>query len=155
MDIQEEICKKFPKICNCPYKEDIDKKLQHGETPYAISKWLNQVECPISYKTISRYKKYLVDHSLFEEAPRKPKIKPKGNHKQEIFDLLEEKLLTTLTAFNPENASDNVKVQLILGAIKLLYPEDDDLTDITPELSSLATDERTIEILNERAKQGS
>ena len=57
----EDICKRFPKICNCAYKDDIDNDLQKGKTAYYISKWLKETDCPISYDTIRKYQKYLIE----------------------------------------------------------------------------------------------
>lgn len=112
----EDICKKFPKICNCPYKEDIDNDLKKGKTPYYISKWLSKTECKISDTTIRKYQKYLLAHDGIQAIEQSP------SHKEDtLITKLEAKATEALKSLDMENVSDNVKVQLILGACKLIY----------------------------------
>ena len=112
----EEICKKFPKICNCPYKEDIDKDLRKGKTPYYISQWLKKTECSISDNTIRRYQKYLIEHNAIPQESESP-----SHAEDNLLTKLEKKATAALESLDMENISDNVKVQLILGACKLIY----------------------------------
>lgn len=112
----EDICKKFPKICNCPYKEDIDKDLQQGKTPYYISNWLKKTECKISDTTIRRYQKYLTEHGEITQIQESP-----SHTEDDLLTKLEKKARAALESLDMDQVSDNVKVQLILGACKLIY----------------------------------
>ena len=114
----EELCKKFPKICNCPYKDDIDKDLQKGKTPYYIAKWLREKDCPISDKTIRKYQKYLIEigEITFEQKQGSP-----SHAEDDLLTQLEKKASAALESLDMDHVSDNVKVQLILGACKLIY----------------------------------
>ena len=69
----EDVCRKFPKICNCPYKNDIDNDLQKGKSPYYIAKWLKDTDCPISHETIRKYQKYLFEHEMIKQEQESPK----------------------------------------------------------------------------------
>lgn len=113
----EDICKKFPKICNCPYKDDIDQDLKKGKTAYYISKWLKDTDCPISYDTIHKYRKYLLEigEITFEEKQGSP-----SETEEELMTLLEKKTSKALRNLELESANPNVQVQFILGALKLL-----------------------------------
>ena len=111
----EDICKKFPKICNCPYKEDIDKDLQKGKSPYYIAKWLKDTECPISHETIRRYQKYLIEHGGLKQEHQSP-----SDNEDELLTLLQKKTSKALQNLELESANPNVQVQFILGALKLL-----------------------------------
>jgi len=119
----EELCRKFPKICNCPYKEDIDKDLKEGRSPYYIAKWLKETECSISETTIRTYKKYLIQRGMLDTKVT-PKPKPQTNNKEAIFEKAESLLGECLDSINFEQMSDNVKVQFALGMMKILYPQD-------------------------------
>ena len=114
----EDICKKFPKICNCAYKEDIDKDLKNGKTPYYISKWLKDTECSISDKTIRKYQKYLIE---IGEITTEQKTGSPSHQEDNLLTKLEAKATKALESLDMDNVSDNVKVQLILGAAKLIY----------------------------------
>lgn len=46
----DELCNKFPRVCNCPYKEKIDKELKEGKTVYYVCQWLKKQN--ILYPTI-------------------------------------------------------------------------------------------------------
>ena len=112
----EDICKKFPKICNCPYKEDIDNDLKKGKTPYYISNWLKNTECKISDTTIRRYQKYLLEHGGIQQETQSP------SHKEDnLLTKLEKNASKALESLDMDQVSDNVKVQLILGACTLIY----------------------------------
>lgn len=112
----EDICKKFPKICNCPYKEDIDNDLKKGKTPYYIEQWLKKTECPISDTTIRSYQRYLKEHNLLQvEKDKSPSVK-----EDELLTLLEQKTSKALRNLELGSANPNVQVQFILGALKLL-----------------------------------
>lgn len=116
--LMEELCKKFPKICNCPYKDDIDNDLQKGKTAYYIAKWLKDTECPISYDTIRKYQKYLLDHDIITTEQKQ--ISP-SHAEDNLLTKLEQKATIALESLDMDHVSDNVKVQLILGACKLIY----------------------------------
>lgn len=113
----EDICKKFPKICNCPYKEDIDKDLKNGKSPYYIAKWLKNTECAISESTIRKYQKYLIEvgEITYEQKQGSP-----SDHEDELLTLLSQKTSKALKNLELETANPNVQVQFILGALKLL-----------------------------------
>ena len=114
----EDICKRFPKICNCPYKEDIDNDLKKGKTAYYISKWLSETECPISYDTLRKYQKYLLE---IGEITTEQKTSSPSHAEDNLLTKLEKKATAALESLDMEHVSDNVKVQLILGACKLIY----------------------------------
>ena len=114
----EDLCKRFPKICNCPYKEDIDNDLKKGKTAYYISKWLSETECPISYDTLRKYQKYLLE---IGEITTEQKTSSPSHAEDNLLTKLEKKATQALESLDMENISDNVKVQLILGACKLIY----------------------------------
>ena len=114
----EEICKKFPKICNCPYKEDIDKDLKNNKSPYYVAKWLKNTECSISEGTIRKYQKYLIE---IGEITTEQKTGSPSHKENNLLTNLEKKATAALESLDMENISDNVKVQLILGACKLIY----------------------------------
>lgn len=114
----EELCEKFPKICNCPYKEDIDKDLKNNKSPYYIAKWLKDTECPISEGTIRKYQKYLIE---IGEITIEQKQGSPSHHEDDLLTELEKKALAALESLDLEKVSDNVKVQLILGTCKLIY----------------------------------
>ena len=114
----EEICKKFPKICNCPYKEDIDKDLKNNKSPYYVAKWLKNTECSISEGTIRKYQKYLIE---IGEITTEQKTGSPSHKEDNLLTNLEKKATAALESLDMEHVSDNVKVQLILGACKLIY----------------------------------
>ena len=114
----ENICKRFPKICNCAYKDDIDNDLQKGKTAYYISKWLKETDCPISYDTIRKYQKYLIETG---EINTEQKQASPSHQEDNLLTKLEAKATKALESLDMDNVSDNVKVQLILGAAKLIY----------------------------------
>lgn len=113
----EDICKKFPRVCKCPYKEDIDKDFQEGKTAYYVCKWLKDTEYSISYSALKKYYDYLVETGTLDLTVT-PKPKP---NKDEVDYEISLKLLDAIKSFNPDKASDNVKVQWILGVYKMLY----------------------------------
>lgn len=114
----EDICKKFPKICNCTYKDDIDNDLRKGKTAYYIAKWLKDTECPISYDTIRKYQNYLigVGELTFEQKKGSP-----SDAEDNLLTELEKKAKAALDSLDMDSVSDNVKVQLVLGACKLIF----------------------------------
>ena len=114
----EDLCKRFPKICNYPYKEDIDNDLKKGKTAYYISKWLSETECPISYDTLRKYQKYLIE---IGEITTEQKTGSPSHAEDNLLTKLEKKATAALESLDMEHVSDNVKVQLILGACKLIY----------------------------------
>jgi hypothetical protein len=144
----EDLCKKFPKICNCPYKDDIDKDLKKGRTPYYIAKWLREKDCPISDKTIRKYQKYLVEigEITFEQKQGSP-----SHHEDDLLTKLEKKATAALESLDMDQVSDNVKVQLILGACKLIYGNKYNLdanVDSRVTMNSLFDDDLIDEILD-------
>lgn len=116
-----DIANKFPKIYNCSYKKDIDNDLKNHKSPYSISKWLDDVGEPISDSTIRRYQKCLIE---IGEITAEDKKRPKPSlNKEKAFEQLEDKLFIALDKIELAKASNNVLVQFILGAYKLLYGE--------------------------------
>lgn len=111
----EDICRKFPKICNCPYKENIDNDLKKGKTPYYIANWLKDTECRISDTTIRRYQKYLLDHDAIPQEQSSP-----SDTEDELMTILEKKARKAIHNLDIDSANPNVQVQFILGALKLL-----------------------------------
>ena len=143
----EDICKKFPKICNCPYKEDIDNDLKKGKTPYYVANWLKKTECKISDTTIRRYQKYLIEHDEIQQQQESP-----SHAEDDLLTKLEKKAAAALESLDMEQVSDNVKVQLILGACKLIYGNKYNLdanVDSRVTMNSLFDDDLIDEILNE------
>lgn len=116
--IMEELRKRFPKICNCPHHNDIDRDLKSGKTPYYIANWLEKTECKISDTTIRRYQKYCFDNGILtlESTIRSP-----SENEEHLLTKLEKKAQKAIDNLDMDNLSDNVKVQFILGAYKILY----------------------------------
>jgi len=112
----EDLCKKFPKICECPYKDDIDNDLKNHKSPYYIAKWLSKTDCKISHSTINRYKKYLIERDGIPQETKSP-----SHNENDLLTKLEEKTQKAINNLDMDNLSDNVKVQFILGAYKILY----------------------------------
>ena len=151
----EDLCKKFPKICNCPYKDDIDNDLRKGKTPYYIAKWLKEKDCPISDKTIRKYQKYLVEigEITFEQKQGSP-----SHAEDDLLTQLEKKATAALESLDMDQVSDNVKVQLILGACKLIYGNKYNLeanVDSRVTMNSLFDDDLIDEILDGGGDNGS
>lgn len=114
----EDICKKFPKICNCPYKDDIDKDLKNNKSPYYIAKWLKNTDCSISEGTIRKYQKYLIQNGVITHEQKQAS----PSHQEDaLITQLENKAKNAILSLDMDHVSDNVKVQLILGACKLIY----------------------------------
>lgn len=114
----EDICKKFPKICNCSYKEDINKDLKNNKSPYYVAKWLKDTECAISEGTIRKYQNYLIE--IGEITTEQKKGSP-SHAEDNLLTKLEKKATLALESLDMDQVNDNVKVQLILGACKLIY----------------------------------
>ena len=114
----EDICKRFPKICNCSYKDDIDRDLKNNKTPYYVAKWLKNTDCSISEGTIRSYQKYLIEHG---EITHEQKQASPSHTEDNLLTKLEAKATKAIESLDMDNVSDNVKVQLILGAAKLIY----------------------------------
>lgn len=114
----EELCKRFPKICNCPYHNDIDRDLESGKTPYYIANWLKKTECKISDSTIRRYQKYCFDNGILIPTSE---INSPSENEEHLLTKLEKKAQKAIDNLDMDNLSDNVKVQFILGAYKILY----------------------------------
>lgn len=119
----EDLCKKFPRVCNCPYKKDIDNDFKNGKTAYYVCQWLAKTEYSISYSALKKYYDYLVSIGEINTLV-KPKPKPQTNNKEAIFEKAESLLGDCLDSINFEQMSDNVKVQFALGMMKILYPQD-------------------------------
>lgn len=139
----EELCNKFPKICNCPYKDRIDKDLRNGKTPNYISKWLKETECPISAPTIRKYQNYLKQQG--EIKPPKPII----NIDNECLDDKIEKLLHYgMDNIKFDEMNPNVQVQWLLGLLKIVKGDKHNVAmDANLKTSILEKLERPIPIL--------
>ena len=149
----EDICKRFPKICNCPYKEDIDNDLKKGKTPYYISKWLSKTECKISDTTIRKYQKYLQEHDGIPQEEKSP-----SHAENNLLTKLEKTATVALNSLDMDQVSDNVKVQLILGAAKLIYGNKHLINgnlDSRVTLDKLFDDDLIDEILNSDSNDNS
>lgn len=145
--LMEDICKKFPKICNCPYKDDIDNDLRKGKTAYYIAKWLKDTECPISYDTIRKYQKFLIDHDEITTEPQR--VSP-SHAEDNLLTKLEKKATQALESLDMDQVNDNVKVQLILGACKLIYGNKYNVeSDSRVTLQNLFDDELIDKIIDE------
>jgi len=152
----EDICKKFPKICESPHKKYIDKDLENNKSPQYIEEQIKKYaktknEC-ISRETIRRYKNYLISH--------REKTSPKLNETNQTTYELEDDLIKQihqrsgeiLLEILPTLSGGNV-VQLFLGTGKLI--QNMEIATINEEnLSDLASEE-TILIINDRAKRRS
>ena len=77
---------------------------------------MKDTDCPISHDTIRRYQKYLLEHGEIKQETQSP------SHKEDnLLTQLEKKAQAALESLDMEQVNDNVKVQLILGACKLIY----------------------------------
>lgn len=110
----EELCNKFPRVCNCPYKEKIDDYFNNGKSAYFICKWLKKTDYPISYNTLKKYYDYLKDND---------KIKPPETSvdNEEVDEILLKKLRYAANNVDFDNMSPNVQVQWVLGLYKILF----------------------------------
>ena len=147
----EELCKKFPKICNCPYKDDIDNDLKKGKSPYAIAQWLKKTDCKISDQTIRRYQKYCIENDYFEiETPGLITDLEDMPDKEEIDKLLIKKMMLCMQSVDFEQMSDNVKSQFILGVYKAIFGNNINATvDSKLTMAKFFDDELVDEILKE------
>ena len=113
----EDLCKKFPRVCNCPYKDDIDKDFKNGKTAYYVCQWLKKTEYTVSYSSLKKYYDYLVENGeiVIEQKKGSP-----SDSEDQLLTLLEKKTQKALQNLELESANPNVQVQFILGALKLL-----------------------------------
>ena len=139
----DELCKKFPKICECVHKERIDTDLKNNKSPYYVAKWLKETDCPISEGTIRRYQNYLKQHGEIK-APE-----PISDIDKECIDeKLSKKLIYAIDNVDFDNMNPNVQVQWILGLHKILYGDKHNVTmDANLKASILEKLERPIPIL--------
>ena len=146
----EELCKRFPKICNCPHHKEIDHDLESGKTPYYIANWLEKTDCKISDTTIRRYQKYCFDNGILE---LKSSIHSPSKNEEDLLTKLEVKAQKAIDNLDLENLSNNVKVQFILGAYKILYGSKHQL-DMTGEFRNETAaihdiDEDTLKVISD------
>lgn len=113
----DELCKRFPRVCNCPYKQDIDKDFRNGKTAYYVCQWLKKTEYTVSYTSLKKYYDYLIETG---EITIEQKQGSPSHHEDELLTLLEKKTTKALQNLELESANPNVQVQFILGALKLL-----------------------------------
>ena len=150
----EAIKDKFPKIYESKYKNKIIECLKDGQSPYSIAIWLKEnTDCEedcISESTIRRFKTYLITiGELKQNTPPQKTYTPKDeNLTKEIHDAAGKELLPRIS-----NLSDGNLIQLYLGTGKLIQNMEIQTTN-EDNLSELVS-EKTILILNDRAKQGS
>ena len=110
----DELCDKFPRVCNCPYKEDIDNYFNNGKTAYFVCNWLKKTDYPISYNTLKKYYDYLKDNGDIKS--------PKTTFdNEEIDDILLKKLKYAANNVDFDNMNPNVQVQWVLGLYKVLF----------------------------------
>jgi hypothetical protein len=124
----DELCKRFPRVCNCPYKEDIDNDFKNGKTAYYVCQWLKKTEYSISYSALKKYYDYLVETGEIDKTVT-PQPKPELKGKEAAFQKGEKLLLQCLDSIDFDGMSDNVKVQFALGMMKILYPADTGVPD--------------------------
>lgn len=110
----EDLCDKFPRVCNCPYKEDIDNYFNQGKSAYFVCKWLKKTDYPISYNTLKKYYDYLKDNGEINS----PEITLDN---EEIDDILLKKLRYAAKNVDFDNMNPNVQVQWVLGLYKILF----------------------------------
>ena len=137
----EDLCKKFPKICNCQYKDKIDADLENGKSPYYIANWLKDTDCSISDTTIRKYQNYLKQKG--ELNPRKLITDDDG-----LDDKLNKLLDYALDNVKFDEMNPNVQVQWILGLLKIIRGDKHNLAmDANIKAEILKKLERPIPIL--------
>ena len=149
----EDICKKFPKICESPYKKYIDKDLETNKSPAYIEEQIRKYaktkdEC-ISSETIRRYKNYLTTYTEPSSKPPKETNQLTYELQEDLVKQIHQRSGEILLEILPTLSGGNV-VQLFLGTGKLLQNMDI-ITSNTENLSELIN-ENTKAMLNDRAK---
>lgn len=152
----EDICKKFPKICESPYKEYIDKDLENNKPPAYIEEQIRKYaktkdEC-ISRETIRRYKNYMVTHTEITQHTSKETKQSTYELEEELIKKIHQRSGEILLEILPTLSGGNV-VQLFLGTGKLLQNMDI-ISNNTENLSELIND-NTKAMLNDRANRSS
>jgi hypothetical protein len=138
----DELCNKFPRVCNCPYKERIDKELKEGKTVYYVCQWLKKTEYTISYNTLKRYYDYLK-----ENGEIKP-IAPITGENNCLDEKLTKLLDYALDNVKFDEMNPNVQVQWILGLLKIIRGDKHNLEmDANIKAEILKKLERPIPIL--------
>lgn len=111
----DDLCNKFPRVCNCPYKERIDKEFkEEGKTVYYVCQWLKKTEYPISYPTLKKYYDYLKENGEIK-PPEPVEIEPDC-----IDEKLQKKLEYALDNIKFDDMNPNVQVQWVLGLLKII-----------------------------------
>ena len=110
----DELCNKFPKVCKCPYKEEIDNHFKNGKTAYYVCKLLKKTEYPISYNTLKKYHDYFKEHNEIRTFQT-------TLDNEEIDEILLKKLRYAVNNVDFDNMSPNVQVQWVLGLHKILF----------------------------------
>jgi len=96
------------KVFASPYKDEIEKRLAMGQSPRAISKWLETRGESISYATINEYKKnfFNIDAEVGKIINQKQKeleVAPSPEEKNKMMDTEINKKLGTMLAVNHIN----------------------------------------------------
>lgn len=113
--MEDDICKKFPKVCNCPYKDRIDDDFKNnGKTAYYVCKWLKNTNYPISYSALKKYYDYLKQNGEIK-PPEPVEIEPDC-----IDEKLQKKLEYALDNIKFDDMNPNVQVQWVLGLLKII-----------------------------------
>ena len=111
----DDLCNKFPRVCNCPYKERIDKEFkEEGKTVYYVCQWLKKTEYTISYPTLKKYYDYLEENGEIK-PPEPVEIEPDC-----IDEKLQKKLEYALDNIKFDDMNPNVQVQWVLGLLKII-----------------------------------
>lgn len=139
----EDLCKKFPRVCNCPYKDRIDNDFKNGKTAYYVCQWLKDTDYTISYSALKKYYDYLKQQG--EIKPPKPII----NIDNECLDDKIEKLLHYgMDNIKFDEMNPNVQVQWLLGLLKIVKGDKHNVAmDANLKASILEKLERPIPIL--------
>lgn len=111
----DDLCKKFPRVCNCPYKEDIDNHFKNGKTAYYVCQWLKKTDYTISYSALKKYYDYLKENGEIN-----PSFETTLDN-EEIDEILLKKLQYAANNVDFDNMNPNVQVQWVLGLYKILF----------------------------------
>lgn len=99
------------KVFQSPYKDEIEKRLSIGQSPRAISKWLETRGETISYATINEYKK-----NFFNIDAKVSKIIKEKQEELEELPTVEDKTKEMETQLNMQ-----IGTMLAINHIKVLY----------------------------------
>ena len=110
----DDLCNKFPRVCNCPYKDRIDNDFKNGKTAYYVCQWLKDTDYTISYSALKKYYDYLKAHG--EIKPPEPLYNEDNNLDEKLTKLLD----YGLQNIKFDEMNPNVQVQWLLGLLKIV-----------------------------------